>query len=81
MYRETLPDTSLLEGDIVVGIPLAVDDTAPHTIATAVPSAPFHLFFPPASPPGRLSCCTGTSKSPLAEPLLRGIGAAQPVNP
>lgn len=46
VYRETLPDTSLVEGDIVVGIPLAVDDTAPHTIATAVPSAPFHLFFP-----------------------------------
>ena len=46
VYRETLPDTSLLEGDIVCGIPLAVDDTATHTIATAVPSAPFHLFFP-----------------------------------
>ena len=46
VYRETLPDTSLLEGDIVVGIPLAVDDTGPDTIATAVPSAQFHLFFP-----------------------------------
>jgi hypothetical protein len=46
LYREMLPDTSLLEGDIVVGIPLAIDDTAPHAVATAVPSAPFHLFFP-----------------------------------
>lgn len=46
LYRETLPDTSLLEGDIVTGIPLTVDHEDPPAIATAVASAPFHLFFP-----------------------------------
>ncbi len=46
LYRETLPDTSFLEGEIVAGIPLTVDDEEPLGIATAVASAPFHLFFP-----------------------------------
>jgi hypothetical protein len=46
LYRETLPDAALLEGDIVVGVPLAADATDQYRLASTVASAPFHLFFP-----------------------------------
>ncbi len=44
LYRETLPEGSHLEGEIVVGLPLSPEPV--NTIQSNTAAAPFHLFFP-----------------------------------